>query len=161
MASGVWAACSANSSGKVADGIARAVSFQPRRMMARSSGASISRLADRTLGIGNRCLQQANEPAHERLDAGAVEQVGGIFHHPADPRRRPSAPRSSPRLTDRSNFALEVATRSKPQLSPSSSSFTSAVFCSTSITWNSGCRDSDRAGLSTSTSRSNGTSWWL
>ena len=33
-----------------------------------------------------------------------------------------------------------------------------AVFCSTSITWNSGWRACERAGLSTSTSRSNGTS---
>ena len=28
------------------------------------------------------------------------------------------------------------------------------------MTWNSGCRASDRAGASSSTSRSNGTSWW-
>ncbi len=80
---------------------------------------------------------------------------------PPIPAGAPSRVRSSPRLTDRSNFALDVATRSKRQLSPSSSSFTSAVFCSASITWNSGCRDSDRAGLMTSTSRSNGRSWWL
>ena len=44
---------------------------------------------DRAIGIGNRCLQQTNQPPDERLDGGAVEQVGGIFHHPADPRRRP------------------------------------------------------------------------
>ncbi len=35
-----------------------------------------------------------------------------------------------------------------------------AVFANVSITWNSGWWASDLAGLSTSTSRSNGTSWW-
>src|SRR5262249_5721737 len=40
-----------------------------------------------------------------------------------------------------------------------SSSPTGPAFCSTSITWNNGWRDNDRAGLSSSTRRSNGTSW--
>ena len=35
-----------------------------------------------------------------------------------------------------------------------------ALFWNASITWNSGWRASERAGLSTSTSRSNGRSWW-
>ena len=72
----------------------------------------------------------------------------------------PSAPRCSARLSDRSNLALALATGSKPVLSPGSSRLTSALFCSTSITWNSGWRASERAGLITSTSRSNGSSWW-
>ena len=88
MASGVWAACAANSSGKVADGIARAVSFQPRRMMARSSGARISRLPIARSGSATAASSRRTSRPDERLDAGAVEQVGGIFHHPADPRRR-------------------------------------------------------------------------
>ena len=79
---------------------------------------------------------------------------------PSIPAGVPSAPRCSARLSDRSNLALALATGSKPVLSPASSRLTSALFCSTSITWNSGCRDSERAGLSTSTSRSNGSSWW-
>ncbi|WP_259370697.1 hypothetical protein [Streptomyces sp. SCUT-3] len=36
----------------------------------------------------------------------------------------------------------------------------SVLFCSTSMTWNSGLRDIERAGLRISTSRSNGVSWW-
>ena len=43
--------------------------------------------SDRTLGSRNRSLQQADESFCQRLDAGAIEQVGGVFHHPADPRR--------------------------------------------------------------------------
>ena len=59
-------------------------------------------------------------------------------------------------------MALLVATGSKLAVTPGSSAkLTGALFWNASITWNSGCRASDRAGLSTSTSRSNGTSWWL
>ena len=43
---------------------------------------------------------------------------------------------------------------------PAGRSRWSAVFWKASITWNSGWRASDRTGLSASTSRSNGTSWW-
>src|SRR5713101_4832891 len=80
---------------------------------------------------------------------------------PPSPAGVPSAWRCSPRLTDRSNLALALETGSMLALSPESSNCTGALFCNASITWNSGWCDSDRAGLSTSTSRSNGTSWWL
>ena len=81
---------------------------------------------------------------------------------------RPSIPAGAPsgaalldQLTDRSNFALAVATGSGRAASPgSSSAHRPRRSANASITWNSGCRDSDRAGLSTSTSRSNGRSWW-
>ena len=72
----------------------------------------------------------------------------------------PSAARCSARLTDRSNLALAEATGSNAVVSPASSRLTAALFCNVSITWNSGCRASERAGLITSTSRSNGMSWW-
>ena len=53
--------------------------------------------------------------------------------------------------------ALLIATGSTLAVTPGSSSkLTGALFWNASITWNSGCRDSERAGLSTSTSRSNG-----
>ena len=80
---------------------------------------------------------------------------------PAIPAGVPSAARCSARLTDRSNLALALAIGSNALRSPGNSSRTAALFCNASITWNSGCRDSERAGLSTSTSRSNGRSWWL
>ena len=52
---------------------------------------------------------------------------------PSIPAGLPSAPRRSTRLSDRSNFALAVATASKPALSPESSSPSSALFCNTSM----------------------------
>ena len=42
---------------------------------------------------------------------------------------------------------------------PSRSRAAGVAFCTVSMTWNSGWRASDRSGASTSTSRSNGTSW--
>ena len=74
----------------------------------------------------------------------------------------PSASRRSTSPTDRSNFALAVAIGCGVTASPGSSSVAAPASpaSNASITWNSGCRDSDRAGLSTSTSRSNGSSWW-
>src|SRR6059036_2963371 len=112
---------------------------------------------NRNLRRRNRSLQKANIAASKRLNARMIKNVAGVFNHPGEP----SALRCSPRLTDKSNFALALETGSMLALSPASSSCTGALFCNTSITWNSGWCDSDRAGLSTSTSRSNGSSWWL
>ena len=70
----------------------------------------------------------------------------------------PPAARCSDTLTDRSNLALAVTTGSARTESPASSSAGAAWPWNASITWNSGCRDSDRCGFSTSTSRSNGSS---
>src|SRR5262249_54881075 len=123
--------------------------------------------ADRTLRIGNRTLQQPNEPLPEPLNAAPLKQVARVFQNPMDPRRRaifPALFRKAQRqvkLRARPRYLLH--TRAQPgqlndRLSPASSSTGSGWFCSTSITWNSGCRDSERAGLSTSTKRSNGKS---
>ena len=43
--------------------------------------------ADRPLRLRNRRLQQPNQPARQRLNARAIEQVGGVFQCPVDPRR--------------------------------------------------------------------------
>ena len=94
--------------------------------------------ADRTLRVGNRSLQQPHQPARNRLHARAIEQVAGIFQRPLDPRRTAVRTRRSARLSDRSNFALAVATASNRASDPASSSSSSALFCNTSITWNSG-----------------------
>jgi hypothetical protein len=72
----------------------------------------------------------------------------------------PSAPRSSLTLTARSNLAVALATGSNRVASPGTSKRAAALFWNASITWNSGWCDSERAGLSTSTSRSNGSSAW-
>src|SRR5262249_40007471 len=44
--------------------------------------------ADRTLRIGNRTLQQPNEPLPEPLNAAPLKQVARVFQNPMDPRRR-------------------------------------------------------------------------
>src|SRR5215510_6944040 len=77
---------------------------------------------------------------------------------PLIPPALPSAVRRSARLTDKSNFALASATGSTLALTPASSSSTAALFCNANITWNSGWCANERAGLSASTSRSNGSS---
>src|SRR6266478_1638270 len=103
---------------------------------------------DRNLGRRYRSLQHTNQPPRQRLNARTIEQVAGVFHHPAEP-------------TDKSNFALAPTTGSTRALSPASSSSAAALFCNANITWNSGWCANERAGLSASTSRSNGSSWWL
>src|SRR6476659_9122730 len=44
---------------------------------------------DRTIRIGNRTLQQPNQPPSYRLHARTIEQVAGVFQRSLDPRRRP------------------------------------------------------------------------
>ena len=132
-------------------------------------GVALGRVQDRQAAsarrrIGHRALQQPDQPLPQRRDAGLVEQVAGVFQHALDAGRRAvgrRAARLSP--TDRSNFALAVAIGCGRHREPGSSSAGACPAVSVSnasITWNSGCRDSDRAGLSTSTSRSNGSSAW-
>src|SRR5215210_3873375 len=53
---------------------------------------------------------------------------------------------------------LAVTIGSSAAVKPGRSRLTSALFWNANITWNSGWRDSERAGLTTSTSRSNGSS---
>jgi hypothetical protein len=79
---------------------------------------------------------------------------------PSIPPGVPSGSLRSTSPTDRSNFALAVAIGCGVTASPGSSSVPSpgSPASNASITWNSGCRDNDRAGFSTSTSRSNGNS---
>ena len=89
---------------------------------------------------------------------GALEQVGAVFQHPVDPRRRAVRPRAARvgSATGRT-WRCAVATGSSARLQPRQArGCTGALFCNASITWNSGWRASDRAGLRTSTRRSNG-----
>ena len=81
---------------------------------------------------------------------------------PSMPAGAPSAPRRSISPSDRSNLALDVAIGCGLVAEPRQRQRRGVRrprVSNASITWNSGCRDSERAGLSTSTSRSNGRSW--
>ena len=96
----------------------------------------------------------------QRLDRAAIEQVGGVFQHArrCRPARRPRRAAPSAQPTGRTS-PVAAATVSNRASSPGSAAAGAAAsLWNASITWNSGCRDSERAGLSTSTSRSNGTS---
>ena len=88
MTSGVRAAWAANSSGKVASGTGCAVSFHSRR-----SGVALRRgqnvqAPDRPVGCRKRRLEQTHQPRRHRLDAGAIEQVGGVLQNARYPGRR-------------------------------------------------------------------------
>ncbi|CAM5454968.1 hypothetical protein SCALM49S_05140 [Streptomyces californicus] len=66
-------------------------------------------------------------------------------------------PGSSPALRVRSNFAVPDGTAvSRATVSGSRGTGSSAIDCQASITWNSGCRESERGGLSASTRWSKG-----
>ena len=140
--------CAANSSGRVADGTARAVSFQSYRMVRRSSGLRMSRLPIGAVG-----------------DPQPPPPAAGSAAPPSPPRSRartgrwriPECPRSPPARRPRraarpgSPTGRTWRSRSRPArtrcAAPASSSRTATLFCNASITWNSGCRASERAGL--------------
>lgn len=71
-----------------------------------------------------------------------------------------SAPSSSTKYSDRSNFEAPLASESGSTSSPGGAGGAAASSSSTSITWNSGLRLRSRSGRTSSTSRSKGTSWW-
>ena len=104
-ASGVRATWAANSSGKVADGIARAVSFQPCRMVWRSSGERISRLPIARSGSAiTASSSRMSRPASASMLARSNRSVA-YSSTPWMPAGEPSEARCSPRLTDKSNLA--------------------------------------------------------
>ena len=139
-ASGVAAACAANSSGRLA-GRNRARGRVPtppgcarRSDAARISSAPIARIRRR-----HRRLQQTDQTRRQRRQRSSGQT--GRWRIPAcrrsPPARRPRrAPRpgSAPGRTSTSC----VATASKRAATPSSSSATAALFWNASITWNSG-----------------------
>ena len=138
-----------------------AVSFQPRRMVSRSAVAQ-DRQAGRARGCGvrHRGLQQPHQPLAKPPHRRSVEQVAGVFQHAVDAgrrRRRPRAARPA-RPTGRTSRSRSPPAAAAPQAPAAPAPPPPRSASNASITWNSGCRDSDRAGLSTSTSRSNGRS---
>ena len=157
MASGRPGAWAANSSGNVATGTGWAVSFHSRRMVSRSAGARMSRVADRLIGCRKRRLEKTHQSSRHRLGAGAIEQVGGVLEHAVDSHRGAIAAALLAK-TDGEVELVVAATGSNAVVSPGRSKPAGALFWNASITWNSGWRASERAGLTTSTRRSNGSS---
>jgi hypothetical protein len=124
--------------------------------------------------VGDAVCARAQMGVAERAGVGGVLaavagwRLGGVNRSlaysstPSMPPGVPSGSRRSTSPTDRSNFALAVAIGCGVTAAPAApaSPAPASPASNASITWNSGCRDSDRAGFSTSTSRSNGSSWW-
>ena len=44
--------------------------------------------ADRPIGVGDNRFEQPDQTRPDGFDAGAIEQIGGVFEHPVDARRR-------------------------------------------------------------------------
>src|SRR5215468_3631414 len=132
-----------------------------RRLVRRSAADRISSRPIATSGAATAASsRRTSRPARTSTLARSNRSLAYSIT-PLSPPGPPSALRSSAKLTDKSNFALAPATGSTRALSPASSSSTGALFCNANITWNSGWCANERAGLSASTSRSNGSSWWL
>ena len=109
-----------------------------------SAGGPAAAPASATAASSSRIRRAA-----QRLDRRLVEQVGGVFQHAVD--ARPACRRRA--ALDQPDRQVELRARGRDRLaaSPSSPGSSSARLpapaSNASITWNSGCRDSDRAGL--------------
>ena len=154
-------ACAANSSGSVAGDRMGGVVPAPQQRLALAGRQNVER-PDRTPRLRNRRLQQPDEPRRQRLHARPDRTGRWRIRSPRNPGGRAVEPRAlrpgSP--TSRTWRSPSPPAQSSPSV-PKAPAAAAALFCNASITWNSGWRASERAGLSTSTSRSNGSSWWL
>ena len=152
------ATCAANSSGKVAGGTARAVSFHAAQDGVRARRAPECR-GCRSPARAPQPPPPAAEPAAPPAPRRSPRSNRSVAYSstPVDPGRRAVRRRAARQgsATGRTWRSRSRPARTPPR-SPGSSRPTGALFCNASITWNSGWRDSERAGLSTSTSRSNG-----
>ncbi|CAM5715910.1 hypothetical protein SFUMM280S_07441 [Streptomyces fumanus] len=158
--SGWWRTDSANRPGSSASGTAARVALRSTaRMRRRSSGAS-SVIAP-SLSSG-RSATARSSPVSRSVSSSAEARVNRSAlktRTPAMPSGSPSARRSN-RSKARSTLGRVVLSGSSREVRPGRSAAgapSSAVNCTS--TWNSGCRASDRAGFSSSTRNSNGTSW--
>ena len=106
--------------------------------------------------------QHPDEPApRSPVTVSSSNRSAAPVRRPCSPAGRPCASSVSPSSTSRSNRArpgldVDVAGPHAGQVPRRRR----ASFCMVSMTWNSGWRASDRSGASSSTRRSNGTSWW-
>ena len=135
---------------------ARAAFHSPSswRALGRRSAAA----APRGAGAGSAAAPASRrcEVPGQPLDRGAARTGRGCTRAC---RRAPAPSRSACRV--RSNFAVPVSTSAAREREPRQLQRSPpGAFCSTNITWNSGGRLRSRSGASSSTSRSNGRSWW-
>ena len=156
---GVRAACAANSSGTGPGGSATAVSFHPASSCRRSAGVEHLDRGHPQARIGGHRLQHPHQPRPRSLRPPGVEQVRRAVHRTAQPGR---ATARAEHLASR-HVQVEPGhprARGHPLRAPRAGPApAAALFWTVSTTWNRGWRASDRAGASSSTSRSNGTSW--
>ena len=148
MASGLLATCAANSSGSVAGGIARAVSFHPRRMVSRSSAARMSRPPIGRSGCATAASSSRTSRSASASTLARSNRSVAYSSAPSIPAGDAVRAALLAKLSDKSNLALAVSDRFNAGHQPRQvRGSTGALFCNASITWNSGCRASERAGL--------------
>ena len=158
-ASGVRAACAAISScerARAGSAPARRVVPLAQELVALGRGEQ-RQLGERQLRVAGDAGEQRREVAGQPRDRRGVEQVGAVLQRAARARRGLDRARRV-----RSNLAVAADELERRQASGrGSSSSRSAVFCKASITWKSGGGRQARArARSSSTSCSNGRSWW-
>ena len=137
------------------------VSFHPASTCSRSTADQHLHRTTRTSGSAATTVQHPHQPPDRpapptphRTDPPTT------VNRPRNPPDGP--PRRTPRRTTRPGRTSPLPAVRQPhsrhRARPAAPASPGSLFCTVSITWNSGCRASDRAGASSSTSRSNGTS---
>ncbi|CAM5725206.1 hypothetical protein SFUMM280S_04921 [Streptomyces fumanus] len=164
-ASGVRAACASNRSTRVPSGTARRVSFHPCRTIRRSASETTSMSPTRASGSAATCSSTRTRRAARARAVPSSNRSAAYWISPPNPSGEPSASRSSASSTERSKRAVAVSSgrmgcTCSPGRFQSHSLRSWGALCRLNITWKRGCRESERAGFRSSTSRSNGTSWW-
>ncbi len=124
----------------------------------RSPGSSTSTRLSLVVGSATTVRRNRTSRCARRSAVALVNRSVLYSTMPRIPAGRPSAYCSSS-STVRSNFDRSDRTGSTRPVRPGSSSGASSLVCNVSMTWNSGCRLSERTGFSASTRCSNGTSW--
>ncbi|ODA69123.1 hypothetical protein APS67_006727 [Streptomyces sp. AVP053U2] len=159
-ASGARSACAANRSTTVAGATSAVVPAQSASSRRRSSASRTSTDAIGVRGAAASVRRTVAKRPASRWTLSASNRSAAATTTPRSPAGRPSASKDSATFTSRSNLATgaPVGTVSVPR--PGRSRTASALFCTVSATWKSGWRARERAGASSSTSRSKGTSWW-
>ncbi len=157
--SGVRSTCASNRSGMVSTGTGRASSVQLSLNCLCSAGDSRSIAPQRMSGSATTAVRARRKYVVIRSIVDRSNRSVAYSRELTMPAGVPSEPRRSRIWKTRSTFAavlprgISVASRSTSWV------WKSLVLSKASITWNNGCRANDRSGFSTSTNRSNGTSW--
>ena len=158
-ASGVRSTCAWNTSGTVAVDTGPTVSFHWVRICCRSAWSKTSTRCSRAWGSAATASRTRASRCAIICAVAWSNRSAVTITDPRNPAGRRLSSKSSATVTSRSNFAAGVLTGSAPARTPGRPNEAGALFCTVSMTWNSGWRVSDRVGAKTSTRRSNGTSW--